>query len=76
MRGGRFKLDDPVNEHLRTFRVETPPDWPKVTFRHMLTHTVGIGEIPRLSDVLHPAAFGIDQPVSRGDDLATLYRGR
>jgi CubicO group peptidase (beta-lactamase class C family) len=72
---GRFGLDDPVNEYLKSFRIESPPGWPDVTFRHLLTHTTGIGQIPRLSDVVHPAAFGIDEPGSGGVDLATLYRG-
>jgi CubicO group peptidase (beta-lactamase class C family) len=73
--GGRFRLDDPVNEHLKRFRIEQRPGWPDVTFRHLLTHTAGIGEIPRLSDVLRPAAWGTGQPGSRGADLAALYRG-
>jgi CubicO group peptidase (beta-lactamase class C family) len=72
---GRFGLDDPVNEYLKSFRIESPPGWPDVTFRHLLTHTAGIGQIPRLSDVVHPAAFGIDEPGSGGVDLAALYRG-
>ena len=71
----RFRLDDPVNEHLTSFKIEPPPGWPDGTFRHLLTPTAGIGEIPRLSDVVHPAAFGIDEPGSRGVDLARLYRG-
>jgi CubicO group peptidase (beta-lactamase class C family) len=72
--GGRFRLDDPVNDYLTSFRIEPRPSWPEVTFRHLLTHTAGIGEIPRLSDVVNPAAFGLE-PGSRGADLATLYRG-
>jgi CubicO group peptidase (beta-lactamase class C family) len=72
---GLFGLDDPVNDYLKSFRIEPRPSWPDVTFRHLLTHTAGIGEIPRLSDVVNPAAFGIDEPGSRGVDLATLYRG-
>jgi CubicO group peptidase (beta-lactamase class C family) len=72
---GRFGLDDPVNEHLRGFTIVPRPGWPDVTFRHLLTHTSGIGEIPRLSDVVRPPAFGLDKPGSRGVDLAALYRG-
>jgi CubicO group peptidase (beta-lactamase class C family) len=72
---GRFRLDDPVNQYLTNFRIETRPGWPDVSFRHLLTHTAGIGEIPRLSDALNPVAFGMDRPGSRGVDLARLYRG-
>jgi hypothetical protein len=36
---GRFGLDDPVNEYLKSFRIESPPGWPDVTFRHLLTHS-------------------------------------
>lgn len=72
---GRFGLDDPVNEHLKTFKVDPRPGWPDVTCRRLLTHTAGIGEIPRLADVVHPAAFGVDKPGSGGVDLAALYRG-
>jgi CubicO group peptidase (beta-lactamase class C family) len=50
---GRFGLDDPVNGYLRAFQVRhRDPDAPPVTFRHLLTHTAGIGEVRRLSDFL------------------------
>ncbi|MGA9161971.1 MAG: serine hydrolase domain-containing protein, partial [Actinomycetota bacterium] len=60
---------------LKTFKVDPRPGWPDVTCRRLLTHTAGIGEIPRLADVVHPAAFGVDKPGSGGVDLAALYRG-
>ena len=52
---GRFQLDDPVNKFLRAYRIEQPRSSPPVTFRHLLTHTSGIGELRRLSDLLRPA---------------------
>ncbi len=50
---GRFGLDDPVNPYLHAFQVRhRDPDAPPVTFRHLLTHTAGIGEVRRLRDFL------------------------
>ena len=49
---GRVALDDPVNEHLRGFRVEGPGA--AVTIRHLLTHTGGLGELRRWSDLARP----------------------
>ncbi|MGO9964187.1 MAG: serine hydrolase domain-containing protein, partial [Acidimicrobiales bacterium] len=34
---GRFQLDDPVNDYLKTFRIQPPPGGVDVTFRHLLT---------------------------------------
>src|SRR5215469_14006080 len=50
----RFKLDEPVNNYLKAYKVEQPSASPPVTFRHLLTHTSGIGELRRLSDLLRP----------------------
>jgi CubicO group peptidase (beta-lactamase class C family) len=72
---GRLGLDDPVNQHLKTFQVQPPPGGPPVTFRHLLTHTAGIGELPRVADVLHPAAGGLARAGDPPADLAVLYRG-
>lgn len=51
---GRVDLERPVNEYLRHYRVASPPGAPPVTSRHLLTHTSGIGELRRYSDVLRP----------------------
>jgi CubicO group peptidase (beta-lactamase class C family) len=72
---GRFGLDDPVDQHLKTFHVHPPPGGPPVTFRHLLTHTAGIGELPRVADALDPAARGLARPGAPPADLAVLYRG-
>jgi CubicO group peptidase (beta-lactamase class C family) len=42
---GKFDLDDPVNDYLKTYKVlHKDPEAPPITFRHMMTHTAGIGE--------------------------------
>jgi len=52
---GLFGLDDPVNEHLKGYRLDHPaPAAPPVTFRHMLTHTSGIGELRGVTDLFRP----------------------
>ncbi len=72
---GRFQLDDPVNDYLKTFRIQPPSGGVDVTFRHLLTHTAGIGQLPALVDVVRPTAWGRVRPGSRGASLAKLYRG-
>lgn len=52
---GLFGLDDPVNDYLRGYRVGSPdPASPPVTFRHMLTHTAGVGELRGPTDLFRP----------------------
>jgi CubicO group peptidase (beta-lactamase class C family) len=52
---GEFRLDDPINDYLRGYRIEHPdPAAPPVTFRHMLTHTSGIGELRKVTDLFRP----------------------
>jgi CubicO group peptidase (beta-lactamase class C family) len=52
---GEFRLDDPVNEYLKSYRVVHPdPAAPPVSFRHMLTHTSGIGELRKPTDLFRP----------------------
>lgn len=42
---GKFDLDDPVNNYLKTYKVlHDDPNAPLITFRHIMTHTSGIGE--------------------------------
>ena len=49
---GRFKLDDPVNDHLGPIRLRSQwDDRTPVTIRHLLTHTSGI---PGTRDVVRP----------------------
>jgi len=39
---GRFKLDDPVNDYLKKFKIRGEDPAVPVTFRHLLTHTSGL----------------------------------
>jgi CubicO group peptidase (beta-lactamase class C family) len=72
---GLFELDDPVNKFLTSFSIEPPPGGADVTFRHLLTHTAGIGELPRVSDLARRSAWGIEKPGTAGADLGDMYRG-
>ncbi|NMC06889.1 MAG: beta-lactamase family protein, partial [Candidatus Lokiarchaeota archaeon] len=50
---GKFQLDDPVNKYLVKGKIiPKKKDWPDVTFKHLLTHTAGIGELRRGADIL------------------------
>ena len=78
---GKFKLDDPVNDYLKAYQVIHPdPFAPPVTFRHMLTHTSGIGEMRDNTDLLKallvPKLAGEDY--KKGEPLPSLsdyYQG-
>ena len=53
---GRLGLDDPVNDHLKHFRVlHKDSKVSPVLVRHLLTHTSGLTEPPRLRDFLQPS---------------------
>jgi CubicO group peptidase (beta-lactamase class C family) len=63
---GLLQLDDPVNDHLRAFRIAHPdPAAPAVTIRHLLTHTSGAYASVSLG-------FETDAPTP---SLAELYGG-
>jgi CubicO group peptidase (beta-lactamase class C family) len=72
---GLLELDKPVNDYLRRIRIESPPGAPEVTFRHLLTHTSGIGEVPKLSDLGRREAWGAGPPFAAPTDLGLLYGG-
>jgi CubicO group peptidase (beta-lactamase class C family) len=72
---GLFELDDPVNKFLTAFTIEPPAGGAEVTFRHLLTHTAGIGEVPRVSDLVRRAAWGAGKPGTAAADLGAIYRG-
>ncbi|MBD3195060.1 MAG: serine hydrolase [Candidatus Lokiarchaeota archaeon] len=42
---GKFELDDNVNDFLPNGKIITKKGWPEVNFKHILTHTSGIGEL-------------------------------
>jgi CubicO group peptidase (beta-lactamase class C family) len=66
---GRLGLDDPVSEHLRSVRLEAPSGAPPVSVRHLLTHTGGLGELRRWSDLVRPT---IGLGVKLGRTIPTL----
>jgi len=83
---GKFQLDAPVNDYLKGYYLKHPdPHAPPVTFRHLLTHTSGLGTMRRLTDMVRPG-FGLavkpDTPIPPlnqyyAEGLKTeLYPGR
>ena len=74
---GTVGLDDPVEAHLRAWRLEpADPAFPPVTVRHLLTHTGGLGELRRRRDAVRPMlGIGVlaDRPQA---SLADYYGGR
>ncbi|MBD3186030.1 serine hydrolase [Candidatus Bathyarchaeota archaeon] len=50
---GKFKLDDSVNDYLPDGKILIRKGWPPVTFKHLLTHQGGIGELRRFRDIFH-----------------------
>ncbi|MBI9045308.1 MAG: serine hydrolase [Anaerolineaceae bacterium] len=79
---GKFQLDDPVNNYLKTYQVlHDDPQAPPVTFRHMMTHTSGIGETRTNMDVMKalisnkPKEIG-QKPGLPLPDLGTYYSGK
>lgn len=69
-------LDAPANVYLRAFRlIPAEPSFRPATVRHLLTHTAGIPEVVRASDLIRPD-WG--DSVRSGDpipSLAEFYRG-
>lgn len=64
---GKFKLDDDINQYLPHDRVgyigSKNPKHSRVTFKHLLTHTSGIGELKTYSDLFHiKTTFDFTQP--------------
>jgi CubicO group peptidase (beta-lactamase class C family) len=67
----RFQLDDPVNDYLKAYRIHpATPDAPQVTFRHLLTHTAGIGELRSPTDLFRPV-IGLGVPA--GQPIPSLH---
>jgi CubicO group peptidase (beta-lactamase class C family) len=64
---GSLALDDLVNDHLTSYKLSRGD----VTVRHLLTHTAGIGELTRGSDVFRPRAWGM---VKAGKPMPTLRK--
>jgi CubicO group peptidase (beta-lactamase class C family) len=54
---GLVDLDAPANDYLRAYRlIPAQAGFRPATVRHLLTHTAGIAEVQRVSDLFHPGA--------------------
>jgi CubicO group peptidase (beta-lactamase class C family) len=73
---GLVDLDAPANDYLRAYRlVPAKGGFRPATVRHLLTHTAGIAEVRRPSDVFKPL-FGETVKVGQSmPSLAEYYRG-
>ncbi|MCJ7624545.1 MAG: beta-lactamase family protein, partial [Anaerolineaceae bacterium] len=73
---GKFDLDDPVNPHLKLMKVlHKDPKAPAITFRHLLTHTSGIGERRTLRDNLRSTGDLRAHPDTRILSMPEYYSG-
>jgi CubicO group peptidase (beta-lactamase class C family) len=72
----RLDLDDPVNPYLKSMQVlHKDPAAPPITFRHLLTHTSGIGEMRSLADQLPWVGGLAARPDSRILSMPEYYKG-
>lgn len=72
----KFDLDDPVNPHFKFMKVQhEDPEAPPVTFRHLLTHTCGIGETRGLLDFFRPVGGLGARPDTRILSMPEYYNG-
>jgi CubicO group peptidase (beta-lactamase class C family) len=71
---GLVDLDAPANEYLRAYRIVAAAGLPQPTVRQLLTHTAGIGEVVRPSDLLRPDWGDSVPPGARVPSLAEFYR--
>ncbi len=73
---GKLGLDDPVNDYLKDYKVlHKDPNAPPVTFRHLITHTSGIGEVRALKDALMPVGGLGAKPEDPPMPLGEYYQG-
>ena len=76
---GRFDLDDPINQHLKSYQVKhRDPGAPPVTIRHMLTHTSGIGETRNLPGLIQTLLGKLEIALEPGEPIPPLgeyYKG-
>lgn len=71
---GLLDLDDPLERHLTSWRIEHAAGSRPITIRDLLTHTSGIGEVRGLSDAWKPGGLLKWNP-KKGPvpDLPTYY---
>ena len=72
---GLVDLDAPAGDYLRAYRlVPARPSFRPATVRHLLTHTSGIGETKRASDVVRPLFGEIVKTGRPVPSLAEYYQ--
>jgi CubicO group peptidase (beta-lactamase class C family) len=75
---GLIDLDAPANDYLRAYElIPAQAGLRPATVRHLLTHTAGIAEVQRVSDLFHPEAGPFEgRPpilsVSAGEPMPSL----
>ncbi len=76
----KFDLDDPVNPYLKTYKVlHDDPHAPQITFRHMMTHTSGVGETRSIPDALKSLSGKLEIAANPDEPIVPLgeyYKGR
>jgi CubicO group peptidase (beta-lactamase class C family) len=73
---GLVDLDDPVSQHLRSYRLAPARrSFRPATIRHLLTHTGGIGEVRGLTDLFRPTIGLATERDHPAPSLAAYYRG-
>eukprot|EP00029_Vermamoeba_vermiformis_P007509 TRINITY_DN3273_c0_g1_i1.p1 TRINITY_DN3273_c0_g1~~TRINITY_DN3273_c0_g1_i1.p1 ORF type:complete len:555 (-),score=71.12 TRINITY_DN3273_c0_g1_i1:1475-3139(-) len=74
---GKFQLDDPVNDHLKSFKIETKvKPAPPVTIKHLLTHTSGLGLTRNMTDTFSSHLNLGRKHGDRPPTLAEYYNGK
>ena len=74
---GNFDLDDPVNPHLKGLKVQHDDlNAPQITFRHLLTHTSGVGETRNYADLAKPVVGLAAKPETRILLMREYYKGK
>jgi CubicO group peptidase (beta-lactamase class C family) len=73
---GLVDLDDPVSQHLRSYRLAPARrSFRPATIAHLLTHTGGIGEVRGLTDLFRPTIGLATERDHPAPSLAAYYRG-
>jgi len=69
---GLLQLESPVNDFLKTYKIAQPQLTPPITFRHLLTHTSGVGELRRWTDLFR-RRLGLTTSLRRPLTLREYY---
>jgi CubicO group peptidase (beta-lactamase class C family) len=69
---GLLQLESPVNDFLKAYTIVQPPLTAPITFLHLLTHTGGVGELRRWTDLFRPT-LGLTTSSHRPPTLREYY---